>query len=62
MEDDTFNCAIDGDALQADVCEDGENVILNIGYADGSNGLGIALTGDDAARLGHLLLTYAAGL
>lgn len=62
MDEDNFACAIDGDALQLDICEDGENVIVNIGYADGNNGLGIALTADDANALADRLRMYAAGL
>lgn len=62
MDTNSFACAIDGDALQLEICEDGENVILNLGHADGSDGIGIALTADDASRLANMLHMYAAGL
>ena len=62
MDQDNFACAIDGDSLQLEVNEDGEFVIVNIGKADGSEGIGIALSADDANTLADRLRMYAAGL
>lgn len=64
MDNDNFACAIDGDALQLSANDnaDGRHIIVNIDYADGSNGLGIALTADQAYALADLLNTLAAGV
>lgn len=67
MDDDQFRDAID-DTVTAEVIDngDGEHIIVNL-WADemssaAGEAVGIALTADDARRMGELLLTLAAGL